>query len=388
MEQKDFLELAMAWNNIDLSWLAGTWKTYVLKEFIKKQNDLWKRIIVVALTWIAAINVEGATIHSTFKIFWNDYTRTNKQKVNWRNIDCIIFDEKSMIWPDLFDHCSDIVCKYRKDKDKSFWWIQIILCWDMAQLPPIFQTSTKEQIENVQLLKKLYWKLIYSSARAYKEWSFTEIFLTKIFRQSDNRLIDVLNRIRDWDILAMNDLQRWWYTEEQEKESVHIMPYNNMVDEYNKKQFDLIIEEEKHYEWEVHWKFNIDNVLTPVDLYLKKTCRVMLTRNIFEEWLYNWDIWTVEKMRNWCVIVNFDRVWKKSIPYMTWENIEYNWDEKEVIWSFTQIPLRLSYAITTHKSQGLSLKKVIIHYIPSMSKENLYVAVSRAEDYENLFLSK
>lgn len=378
--------IARKWNFIFITW--NSWKTTVLKQFITEQEKLWKNIIIVAPTWIAAINVWWATIHSTFKIFWNEYSRTNKQKVNWRWVDIIIIDEKSMIWPDLFDHMNDIICKYRKEKDKAFWWIQIILCGDMAQLPPIYSLKTKEDIEHNQQIKSKYWKLIYSSANTYKNWNFKEVFLTKIFRQSDNRLIDILNDLREWDLVALNKLQKWWYNEKQEKESVHIMPRNDMVDKYNQKQFDLITNETtKYFKWDVMWKFNTDTVLTPVDLYLKRRCRVMLTRNIFEEWLYNWDIWIVDKIREDHVVVDFDRVGKKMIPYMTWENIEYDWDERNVIWEFTQIPLKLSYAITCHKAQWLSLSHVIVHYIHWMSNAALYVAVSRAETYENLFLA-
>lgn len=388
MEQKDFLELANAWNNIDLSWYAGTWKTTVLKQFIEEQRSLKKNVVIVWPTWIAAINVWWATLHSTFKIFWNEYWMINKQKVDWRWVDIIIFDEKSMIWPDLFDHCNNIVKMKTWIRDKSFWWKQVILCWDMAQLPPIYKTVTKLEIEKVNELRKKYWRLIYSSSDAYKEWNFKEIFLTHIYRQSDNRLLDILNDLRDWDITAINWIQKWNYNEKQEKESVHIMPYNNMVDEYNDKQFSLLKEKKHIYRWNVSWKINIDNILTPEILDLKRRCRVMLTKNMFDLWLYNWDLWIVVKCEDDYVTVDFDRVWTKDIPYVTRENREYEWTESTIVWTFTQIPLRLSYALTTHKSQWLSLDKVIVHYVPWMSKENLYVAVSRSTNYDTLFLSK
>jgi len=382
MEQKDFLELANQWYNIDLSWLAGTGKTYVLKQFISEQEKLKKNIIIVAPTWVAAINVWWATIHSTFKIFGNEYFRINKQIVTWSNIDILIIDEKSMIWPDLFDHINNIINKYSKWNK-----IQIILCWDMAQLPPIYKTWwTKEEVTSFELLKKKYWKLIYSSAKSFV--GYKEVFLDKIFRQSDERLINVLNNLRDWDITSINELKKWWYTREEEKNSIHLMPYNNMVDSFNDKEFSLVKTKKYHYKWKVSWKFNIDNVLTPVDLYLKNWCRVMLTRNIFDSWLYNWDMWTVISCEKDYVIIDFDRIWEMKIYNITWENREYVWDTSNVIWTFDQIPLRLAYWISIHKSQWLSLSHVIIHYVPWMTKESLYVAVSRAENYDNLYLAK
>jgi len=388
MEQKDFLELANTWVNIDLWGYAWTGKTFILKQFIEEQRLLWKNIIVVRPTWIAAINIWWVTIHSTFKIFWNQYWFINKQKVSWREIDIIIFDEKSMIWPDLFDFTDSIVRRYSKNKDKPFWWKQIILCWDMAQLQPIYKNVTKEEIETNLKLKEKYWTLIYSSAGVYKTWNFKEIFLTEIFRQTDMRLLDVLNKLREWDLSVLKLLQQWWYNEKQEKESVHLMPYNNMVDQYNYKQFSSIREKEHHFKWRISWKINIDNILTPEDLYLKKRCRVMLTKNIFEEWLYNWDLGIITKISDRHIEVNFDRVWIKHISKMTRENREYEWKESKIIWTFTQIPLRLAYRLTIHKSQWLSIDKIILHYIPWMTKEAVYTAISRATNYDTLFLAK
>lgn len=386
MEQKDFIDKAELWFNIDLSWCPWTGKTYILKELIQSKRDKWYNVVVVAPTWIAAINVWWTTIHSTFSIFWNNYDRINSQKVDWRYIDLIVIDEKSMIWPDLLDHISNILCKSLHN-DKPFWWKQVILCGDIAQLPPIYKKwNTEEEVKNFLELRNKYWKLIYTSSISYKQWNFIEVNLDKVYRQKEEKLLSIINNIREWNFVAIRDLRND-YTKKQYDESVHIMPYNNMVDSHNLKQYSKIKNKEFVFNGKVTGKFNLDNVLTPEILKLKKGTRVMLTRNIFTLWLYNWDLWEVKDFVWDWVLVFFDRLQREEvISKATWEQREWISWEETITWKFTQIPLKLSYALTNHKVQWLTIDKVIIHYVQNMSIEALYVWVSRAVSYDNIFL--
>lgn len=384
--QDDFLIQANKWSNILLEWNPWTWKTYITKEFIKTLVEEWKNIVVVAPTGIAAINIEWTTIHSAFKIHPWDLTIVPRQNIDWTTIDTIIFDEVSMVWPDMFDFCEKIVSTY-VDNWKVFWWIQIIIVWDFDQLPPVYRKVEPEEKEYYDMLIALYgWDKCIDSF-SYKRWWFINVNLEEPRRQKDERLLSVITDIKQWNLRAIQRLQRTWWTNEQWNESVHIMPYNDMVNAFNQQAFDKISEKEITFNARVIWKFNIKNVLTPDILKLKQWCRVMITKNL-KNWLMNWDLWYVVKIDDWVVEFKSDRLWASVyIVQETWEQYEYlNW-EKVTVWSYTQIPLKLAYAITIHKVQGLSLDKVIVHYIPSMSRQQLYVAVSRATNYEWIFIT-
>ena len=387
MEQKDFLELAHAWNSIDMNGVAGSGKTFVLKQFINEALDLWKNVVVVAPTGVAAINIWGATIHSTFKISWDNYYEFNSQKVQWREINVLVIDEKSMIGPDLLDHMSNIISKNVGDI-RPFGWLQVIFCGDMKQLPPVYKI-TKENVEQHNILKVKYWMLVYSSSFAFKNLKIKTIELTTMYRQKDPILIDILNKVRAWDKFAAFEIKKWTFSEQQSEESIHIMPYNDMVDKFNINQYNKIKWEEKVFVWEVTWKFNIANVLSPLKLALKKWVRVMLTKNDLNIGIYNWDLWTVTSIDWNNIKILFDRpwVWNMTISEVSWEQKEFNETSSATVWEFKQIPLRLAYAITTHKSQWLSLDKVIVHYVHGMSDSNFYTALSRATNLENLFLA-
>jgi len=386
MTQDDFLREAKLWKNILLTWSPWTGKTYITKKLIDEFDKLWKKVVVVAPTWIAAINIEWATIHSAFKIHPGDLKNIPRQAIDWESIDTIVFDEVSMVWPDMFDFCKTII-EYYVDNWLPFGWIQIIIVWDFDQLPPVYKKVEPEDKEYYDKLITLYWWDKCTDSHWYKNSWFININLNEVFRQKDERLLSVITDIKNNNIRAIHRLQRSWWTFEQWNNSVHLMPYNNMVDAFNDKAFNNISSREVIFHSKVVWRFNIKNVLTPKYLKLKQWCRAMITKNL-KNWLMNWDLWYISSINNWTIEFKSDRTWE--IVYIcneTWEQYEYLHWEKVAVWSYTQLPVKLAYAITIHKSQWLSLDSVIVHYIPSMSKEQLYVAVSRATNYEWIFLT-
>jgi len=383
MTQDKVIEFIRQWNNCFITWKAWTWKTYVVDKFIKECREKWEIIIVVAPTGIAAINIWGATYHSTFRMYGTYLHQKpfKAQAVEWRKVNRIIFDEISMVGPDTLDYI-DLLLQNECWNTKPFWGIQMILVWDPYQLPPVYPTTTIDENIEVNWLKEKYWKLLFSSAKCFK--IFKELTLIKIRRQKDDTFIKLLNRIRDWDRDAIYDFNRWIWT----KESIHLMPYNKIVDNHNTKKFNVLKWNESVYKGRLYWNFNIKNCVTPQVLKLKIWARIMVTKNI-QSWLVNWDMWTVVKLNKESVVIKSDRFnTNYEIFIEEWKEIKYDWTQEVIVWRYCQIPLKLSWAITIHKSQWLSLDNVCFHYIKWMTQELLYVWLSRCTTFENLFINR
>jgi len=384
MKQEDFIRYAEAWENIFLTWNAWTWKSFVVNEFIENSS---KKIVAVAPTWVAAINIGGATIHSTFSVpVWVEkFTYIKKQKIDWKFIDILIIDEISMVWCWVVEYIDQIL-KKSTWKDLPFWWLQVILIWDKKQLPPVIKDYEikKEYIEE-------FWWLDFFYSNAYEEWDFLEINLTENKRTTDEKLINGLNKIREnnFDLNDFQILESYDFDEEFENKAVHLMHRNEDVDNFNNTKI-----------FNINWKlftfrakvenFEVRSFLTPEVLDLKIGAKVMITKNL-KSWLCNWDIWIVVSIVWNVVEFRSERDWKLyKIEREKWDRFDYQEDwEPESIWTFTQFPLKLAYAITVHKSQWLSFYNVIFHHIWSYVAINLvYVALSRARTFKNLFISK
>lgn len=384
MTQEDFIELANEWKNISLTWIAWSWKTYILNKW--KLDNSHKKIITVAPTGIAAINAWGATIHSAFRLYWDNYHIFKKQEINWNNIDVLIIDEISMVSCDLFDYISDVIKKHCFSND-NFWWLQVITVWDLAQLPPIFDMKNEKTAARYKELMKTRWWVTFNFAKAYK-W-FIECNLTEAKRSKDPLLNSLLNRLREWDMKALHEFKSEWYSAQFSNKATHIFPYNTQVDNYNHERLSKIPWKTYKFKWFVKWEFNLNNVLAPIELSLKIWATVMCIKNL-ECWLVNWDMCEVLEIKPKFITVRSERLETDfDISLETWKNIHYDeqWNEQE-LWRFIQFPLRLGFGITSHKSQGLTLEKVIFHYNDSLSKELVYVACSRVTSYDWIYIIK
>lgn len=384
--QQDFYDEANKWNNIFLTWVWWSWKTFALSKW--KEETKWKKILTCSPTWIAAIQAWGQTIHSMFKLFGNNYHVINSWKINWSIIDTLIIDEISMVSCELFDYIDKYLRKMLKKKE-PFWWIQIICVGDLSQLPPVYNFNedwVKDKYE--KLIIDLWW-VEFNRSKTFAKAHFKTINLTVNFRSVDDKLNNILNDIREWEINSIHWFKSKGYTKLDYDNYTHLMPYNCMVDKFNSNMLNSIKWKEYKYKSKITWEFNTNNVLANDELILKVWVKVMIVKNL-KCWLVNWDSWYVTEIVWNNITFLSDRLWWEFIiNHETWFNISYNesWDE-EILWTFKQIPLKLNYAISIHKSQGLTLDKVMFHYNPRLSKELCYVACSRVRDYESLYLIK
>lgn len=385
MTQEQAMEIMQSGQNVFLTGRAWTWKSYLTDKYIQDRRDNWKNVVVVAPTGIAAINIWGATIHSTFKMYGTYLLKRaiKHQTVDWMRIHTIIIDEISMVWPDYVDYI-DYLLQEEHGSDRPFGWIQMVFVGDAKQLPPVYVGRTDSEIYEIEKLKQKYGELTFDKAVAYK-W-FTQIELDEIKRTSDPKLIEILNDVRDGTLSAVSKLNQGYG----DAETVHLKPFNTLVDKYNAQKFQYLTGAYRKYVWIVKFNnpsdFKEKDYMTPVNLELKVWARVMVTKNL-ECGLVNGDLWTVKELHPDYVLIHSDRFNQDYwIEVVEWKRIEYEGMSEREIGTFRQIPLKLAWSMTIHKSQGLTLDNVCVTYVKWMSKELLYVGLSRCTNYEKLFI--
>ena len=380
MIQQDFYDAADKWLNIFLTGIGWSGKSYAIEQW-KKANYKKKKIITVAPTGVAAINVWGVTIHRAFKLpFGNIYYNVTKQKIDWKKVDVLIIDEISMVWVHMMEQI-DRTLRTKVDMEKPFWGLQVIVVGDMAQLPPIIVWD-----KDVKTLVDKFGWIEFHNSDWYKEGNFTDIMLTENKRSSDDKLNNALNKVREWKFTLM-DFQTKPYSAFFSNRATHIMASNNEVDNFNLHKLTTLKWKSHLYKGEVTWNFNMKNVLTPENLELKEWATVMITKNL-ECWLVNWDLWEVSECHD--SYIDFYS-YRKDEHFMIWETTweEKNYDEtgnEEIVWTFTQVPVKLWWAITAHKSQWLTMDRVVFHYKSYLDIKLIYVALSRATTWDNLYI--
>ena len=285
-----------------------------------------------------------------------------------------------MLGPDYLDYMDLSLQRFLKN-DLPFGGIQVVLVGDPKQLPPVYGTFTEQDKADIEGLKQKYGTLTFESATSFKD--FEVLTLEKMQRQTEPEFIELLNKLRDGNINAITKFNQGGGTEH----SVHLMPFNAMVDKFNDQQFAKVAGNSKKYTAKVNGKFNVKNCITPEVLELKPKCRVMVTKNL-QCGLVNGDLGEVISCSDHEVIIYSDRLeYEFHIEIEEWKEIQYDGTTETVIGTFKQIPLKLSWAMTIHKSQGLSLDDVCVHYVKGMSKELIYVGASRCKTFAKLFIS-
>lgn len=388
--------------NIFLTGKAGTGKTTFLQQL--KQEPV-KRMAVVAPTGVAAINAGGMTIHSFFQLpfglFLPEYAQDAARKRNFRqekirllqSLDLLVIDEISMVRADLLDAVDDVLRRY-KDRQRPFGGVQLLMIGDLHQLPPVVKDDEWE------LLRTHYDTPYFFSSRALQQTDPVAIELKHIYRQSDRLFIELLNKVRDnkLDEEVLEKLNSRYVPdfEANAKEAyITLTSHNASAQTINAENLANIAGDIHRFRAEIKGDFPTHAYPTEETLELKIGAQVMFVKNDIsrEKRYYNGKIGQIAK-------INDDTIYVKCpddedvIPVIPveWTNVKYTLDEKtkevseDVIGSFLQYPLRLAWAITIHKSQGLTFERAIIDAQSAFAHGQVYVALSRCKSFEGIVL--
>lgn len=388
--------------NIFLTGKAGTGKTTFLHR-LKEQSP--KRMIVVAPTGVAAINARGVTIHSFFQISFGPqvpgyvgneqgYKRFSREKRNIiKSLDLLVIDEISMVRADLLDGIDETLRRFRRN-NKPFGGVQLLMIGDLQQLAPV----VKEDEWNI--LRRHYDTAFFFSSKALQKTNYITIVLQHVYRQSDQHFISLLNKIRDNkidnDLIdALNKIHKPNF-DPGEENYIILTTHNARAKQVNDTKLEAINEKAKQFKAEINGKFPEYSYPTEVDLKLKKGAQVMFVKNDPnpEKRFFNGKIGVIIDFDDDDVIVQCPEDEEAIyISAIDWDNIKYSVDEETkeieetVEGTFTQIPLKLAWAITIHKSQGLTFEKAIIDSENAFAHGQVYVALSRCRSLEGLVLS-
>lgn len=390
---------------IFLTGKAGTGKTTLLRRL---QAECPKQTVVVAPTGVAAINAEGVTIHSLFQLppqlflptpaarkqlFAEMQLRQAKLRL-LRNMELLVIDEVSMVRADLLDTIDAVLRHVRHRRSLPFGGVQVLFIGDLYQLSPV----AREQ--EWQMLREYYDGPYFFQARVFREIQPVYIELDHVYRQHDMQFIDLLNEVRNnrlspQSLKMLNSrYQPDWQPHEGEPFHITLSTHNHKVDELNAVEFDKLTAPVEEYHATIKGTFPESMYpLEPV-LRLKVGARVMFTRNDSspEKQYYNGKLGIVAECDDEHILVQSDEGEEIAVHTEIWENIRYtavpNSDEvkSEIAGTFTHIPLRLAWAVTIHKAQGLTFEHVVIDAADAFAAGQVYVALSRCRSLEGIVL--
>lgn len=409
-------ELELAWQFIEntgthlfLTGKAGTGKTTFLKRLKEKSP---KRMIVLAPTGIAAVNAGGVTVHSFFQLPFAPYVpeasfvaggkaayrfRFGKEKINIiRSIDLLVIDEISMVRADLLDAVDDVLRRYRADRHRPFGGVQLLMIGDLQQLAPVVKD------EEWKMLKNYYDTPYFFSSRALRQTQYCTLELKTVYRQSDNAFLDLLNRIREnrLDTAALDALNRRYlpgFNPPREEGYIRLVTHNAQAQRINDRELEALPGRSYAFRAAIEGKFPDYAYPTDELLELKRGAQIMFVKNDTsgQHRYYNGTIGEVTDISSRSVEVRCKEGGGTSfvLEEEEWTNARYVLDEEtreireEVEGTFRQFPVKLAWAITIHKSQGLTFERAIIDASASFAHGQTYVALSRCKTLEGLVLS-
>lgn len=415
-------QLKLAYNFIQytnraifLTGKAGTGKTTFLHQ-LKKISP--KRMAVVAPTGVAAINAGGVTIHSFFQMSFGPQIspsllprnmntvsnglmpapstkKFNKEKIRLiQSLDLLVIDEISMVRADMLDAIDEVLRKY-KDRTKPFGGVQLLMIGDLHQLSPVIKD------EEWAILRNYYDTVYFFGSRALQKSTYITIELSHIFRQSDKKFIDILNKVRTKTIddQALEELNKRYvpsFKPNEDEGYIVLTTHNANAAEINHSKLNENKNKSHFFKADIDGDYPAYAFPTDTELELKVDAQVMFVKNdsSYEKLYYNGKIGKITRFEEETIFVKCpsDAV---EIPVNrdVWQNLKFTLDEKtkevneSVIGTFTQYPLKLAWAITIHKSQGLTFEKAIIDAQASFAYGQVYVALSRCRSLEGLVLS-
>lgn len=419
MEENTALKLASGFvsnteTHIFLTGKAGTGKT----TFLRRLRDITgKRFVVVAPTGVAAINAGGVTIHSFFQLPFGPqlpessgersninqddpkssaarFQKLNRTKIDIiRSLDMLVIDEISMVRADLLDAIDSVLRRYRR-RNRPFGGVQLLMIGDLRQLAPV----AKE--DEWHLLRQYYDSVYFFSSRALQQCHYVSIELTHVYRQSDEKFIGLLNKIRDnnLDGEAVDMLNKRFikgFEVPDNQGFITLTTHNAQADAINRRKLNALPGKTHKFSARIEGDFPEYSFPTAQELELKPGAQVMFVKNDPdpEKRFFNGKIGTLISIENKTLTVQCADDEEIEVEALEWQNCRYSMDEQTkeitetIVGTFIQYPLRLAWAITIHKSQGLTFDKAVIDAGMAFAHGQVYVALSRCRTLEGLVLS-
>lgn len=373
---------------------AGTGKS----TFIQYLRDCFtENMAVVAPTGVAALNVGGATIHSFFRlpprIATDDDIHLVRDRRLYRKLKLLVIDEISMVRADVVD-AMDQFLKLNREVQEPFGGVQVVMVGDLFQLPPVVQA-----IERDVLAQMAYQSPYFFSAKVLKSGSMVTKELTKIYRQSEEEFIRLLNRVRvgDVDEEALNQINGLSENGEAREGVITLCATNRVADAINDEELKNIESEEKTFMGNVTGKFALEETKlpSPMNLTLKVGAQVMFTKNDETKRWVNGTVGKVVELKDEsATVVILDGTGRAyEVGPVEWETFKYELKDEAIkpvsMGKYTQLPLMLAWAVTIHKSQGKTLDKVRIDLgSGAFDYGQVYVALSRCKAMSGISLAK
>ena len=401
-------ELRTAWEFVEktgrsvfLTGKAGTGKTTFLRKVVEESR---KRVVVVAPTGIAAINAGGVTIHSFFQLplhpfipgarIESKFAFSKEKRSIIKTTDLLVIDEISMVRCDVLDAIDSVLRRFR-NRFKPFGGVQLLMIGDLQQLTPVVTD------EEAQLLSSYYPTPYFFGSRALSAVDYVTIELKEVYRQQDEKFISVLNAVRGGHpsadvIRILNSRYDPNFAPSSDEGYIRLTTHNHIANSYNEKQLFLIDEPLHCFDAVIQGTFPEYSYPTECRLELKVGAQVMFVKNdpSSERRYFNGKIGVVTDFYEEYILVQCpDDDEKIAVEPLEWENCRYVINEAtqemetEVQGVFRQYPLRLAWAITIHKSQGLTFDRAIIDAASSFASGQVYVALSRCRTLEGMVLA-
>ena len=389
--------------NIFLTGKAGTGKTTFLRHI---KTFCSKNLAIVAPTGVAAINAGGTTIHSFFqlpfgpfdynetKLFFSRIRINNERRQVFRQLELLIIDEISMVRADLLDAIDVMLRHFRFRPLEPFGGVQVLMIGDLYQLSPVTARGEWELVSNN------YPGQYFFDSRVMRQYPPVSIAFDKIYRQQDENFVNLLNQVRNNDlddkgIKLLQSLYKPDFKTEDHESHIILTTHNATANRINTTRLNKLESKPFSFNATIEGEFNEKNFPADQCLTLKEGARVMFIKNDpeKEKRFYNGKIGTVLKLSDKEIIVRCDNEDEDIIvPKETWKNIRYAIDkttqqlQEDLLGSFSQYPLRLAWAVTIHKSQGLTFNKVVVDAGAAFTSGQVYVALSRCTSLDGMVL--